>query len=119
MVQPFVRGIDNVGVCVGDIGRSVRFYETLGFEKLAESDRGVTLGFGSAKLFLFQCRTEKPAIERRLGLFGNPPGIDHISFQVSDVDAQYESLTASGVETSGAPADQDWGARAFGLQDPD
>ena len=119
MVQPFILGIDNVGVCVEDLGRSVSYYETLGFEKLAENDRGVTLGLGSAKLFLFQRRTETSATERRLGLFGNPPGIDHVSFQVSDVDALYEFLTARGIEADGAPADQDWGARAFGLRDPD
>jgi methylmalonyl-CoA/ethylmalonyl-CoA epimerase len=94
MVQPFILGIDNVGVCVEDLGRSVSYYETLGFEKLVENDRGVTLGLGSAQLFLFQCRSETRATERRPGLFGNPPGIDHVSFQVSDVDALYELLTA-------------------------
>ena len=119
MVQPFILGIDNVGVCVEDLGRSVSYYETLGFEKLAENDRGVTLGLGSAKLFVFQCRTETQATERQLGLFGNPPGIDHMSFQVSDVDALYALLTARGIELDEPPADQDWGARAFGLQDPD
>jgi methylmalonyl-CoA/ethylmalonyl-CoA epimerase len=117
--QPFILGIDNVGVSVEDLGRSVRYYERLGFEKLAENDRGVTLGLGSAKLFLFQCRTKAHATERRLGLVDNPPGIDHVSFQVSDVDALYELFTSRGIEASGTPADQDWGARAFGLQDPD
>src|SRR6516225_8059940 len=115
MVQPFILGIDNVGVCVEDLGRSVSYYETLGFEKLAENDRGVTLGLGSAKLFVFQCRTETHATERQLGLFGNPPGIDHMSFQVSDVDALFALLTARGIELDEPPADQDWGARAFGL----
>ena len=118
-MQPFILGIDNDGVCVEDLGRSVSYYETLGFEKLAENDRGVTLSLGSAKLFLFQCRTGTHLPERRLGLFGNPPGIDHVSFQVSDVDALYELLTARGIELDEPPADQDWGARAFGLQDPD
>jgi methylmalonyl-CoA/ethylmalonyl-CoA epimerase len=117
--QPFILGIDNVGLCVEDLGRSVRYYETLGFEQLGVNDRGVTLGLGSAKLFLFQCRTKTRATERLLGLFDNPPGIDHVSFQVSDVDALYEVLTSRGIEASGAPADQDWGARAFGLRDPD
>jgi catechol 2,3-dioxygenase-like lactoylglutathione lyase family enzyme len=119
MMQPYILGIDNVGVCVEDLGSSVSYYEKLGFEKVAENDRGVTLGLGGAKLFLFQRRTETHATERRLGLFGNPPGIDHVSFQVSDVDALHELLTTHGIEADGAPADQDWGARAFGLRDPD
>jgi catechol 2,3-dioxygenase-like lactoylglutathione lyase family enzyme len=119
MEQPSILGIDNVGVCVEDLERSVSYYETLGFEKLAENDRGVTLGLGEAKLFLFQCRIETHATERSLGLFSNPPGLDHVSFLVSDVDALFESLTARGIHPDGAPADQDWGARAFGLKDPD
>ena len=63
-MQPFILGIDNVGVCVEDLERSVSYYEKLGFEKLAQNDRGVTLGLGSAKLFLFQRRTEAHATER-------------------------------------------------------
>ena len=119
MVQPFILGIDNVGVCVEDLGRSVSYYETLGFEKLAENDRGVTLSLGSAKLFLFQCRTGTHLPERRLGLFGNPPGIDHISFAVADVDAFYSKLRAAGVAFGGLPEDQSWCARMVALKDPD
>jgi methylmalonyl-CoA/ethylmalonyl-CoA epimerase len=119
MAPPLVLGIDNVGVCVENLQRSVAYYQRLGFAKVAENDRGVTVGLGSAKIFLFQCRTDTRATERHLGLIGNPPGVDHLSFDVSDVDALYELLTSRGIETAGPPADEDWGARAFGLQDPD
>ena len=94
------------------------FYVDLGFETLSESERGVTVARGEAKLFLFE-GVAGPAPMRELGLFGNPPGIDHVSFLVDDVDALHDELVAQGIQTAGEPRDQDWGARAFGLLDPD
>jgi len=111
--------VDNVGICVRDLGRSVAFYGQLGFEALSENDRGVTVARGEAKLFLFEARVGGPDPARELGLFGNPPGIDHVSFLVDDVDALHGELVARGLKTAGMPSDQDWGARAFGLRDPD
>ena len=111
--------VDNVGICVRDLRRSVAFYGDLGFETLSENDRGVTVARGEAKLFLFESRVGGVASARELGLFGNPPGIDHVSFLVGDVDALHDELVARGIETAGPPSDQDWGARAFGLLDPD
>lgn len=120
MVQPTIQAIDNIGICVTDLARSMQFYQQLGFKLLAEYDRGATLGLGPAKLFLFPARSgdDRP-VGRDLGLSGNPPGIDHISFLVDDVDALHNRLTGEGIDAGPAPADQDWGARAFGLTDPD
>jgi methylmalonyl-CoA/ethylmalonyl-CoA epimerase len=75
---------------------------------------------GAAHLFIFATRQSNPSVvERELGLFGNPPGIDHISFAVADVDAMYARLRAAGVAFGGPPKDQSWGARMVGLKDPD
>ncbi len=115
-----VQGIDNIGVCVTDLRRSVEFCEQLGATRLSQDDRGVTLGLGQAKLFVFQARRDSQRRDQRaLGLFGNPPGIDHISFLVDDPDELHAQLRSRGVEAGPGPFDQDWGARAFGLQDPD
>jgi catechol 2,3-dioxygenase-like lactoylglutathione lyase family enzyme len=111
--------VDNVGICVRDLRRSVAFYADLGFKALSENDRGVTVARGEAKLFLYEARVGGGAPARELGLFENPPGIDHVSFLVDDVDALHNELVARGVKTAGAPSDEDWGARAFGLRDPD
>jgi catechol 2,3-dioxygenase-like lactoylglutathione lyase family enzyme len=110
--------IDNVGSCVGDLRRSVSFYGNLGFQMLSENDRCVTVASGEAKLFLFETRVAGQAPARELGLFENPPGIDHVSFLVEDVDALHDELVARDqdrriAERSGL------GARAFGLRDPD
>jgi methylmalonyl-CoA/ethylmalonyl-CoA epimerase len=119
-VQPAIQAIDNIGICATDLARSVDFYQRLGFGVLGENDRGVTLALGPAKLFLFSaCSGGNRPVRRRLGLFGNPPGIDHISFLVDDVDALHTNLMANGIDAGPAPADQDWGARAFAVTDPD
>jgi lactoylglutathione lyase len=111
--------VDNVGICVRDLRRSVAFYGDLGFETLSENERGVTVARGEAKLFLFETRVGGQAPARELGLLENPPGLDHVSLLVDDVDALHDELIARGIKTAGAPSDQDWGARAFGLLDPD
>ena len=115
-----VQGIDNIGICTTDVERSVAFYQRLGFSEAYRNDRGVLVAAGAAHLFIFATRrTDPPPVGRELGLFGNPPGVDHISFAVADVDAMYATLQAAGVALGGPPEDQPWGARMIGLKDPD
>ena len=76
------------------------------------------MGAGTAKLFIFQTRRGNPAaVERDFTLFQNPPGIDHISFEVQNVDRVYGE--AKGVAFNNEPEDQSWGARMVSLCDPD
>ena len=120
MAQAAIQAIDNIGICAADLPRSVRFYQQLGVAVLFEGDRGVTLALGPAKLFLFPAQPgDDRAVGRNLGLVGNPPGVDHIIFPVDDVDARHANFAAEGIEVGPPPADQDWGARAFGRTDPD
>lgn len=118
-----LKGIDNVGVAVTDLTRSIAFYEKLGFSKGQDYEadvKGCTMTAGSAVLFLFQTKQANPqAVMREPTLAQNPPGIDHISFLVEDVNQIYSALKAKGIAFLGEPADQDWGARLVGLKDPD
>ncbi|HEV8712857.1 MAG TPA: VOC family protein [Candidatus Binatia bacterium] len=118
-----LKGIDNVGVAVTDLARSVAFYEKLGFTKGYDYEadvKGCTMNAGSAVLFLFQTKQANPqTVKRDPSLAQNPPGLDHISFAVEDVNQIYTELKAKGVSFLGEPADQDWGARLVGLKDPD
>ena len=85
-----VRGIDNVGVCTSDLVQSVAFYQKLGFSEAYRNDRGVMMSTEGVNLFLFLTRkSNPPPVGRELGLFSNAPGIDHISFAVTDLDAFY------------------------------
>ena len=91
-----LEGIDNVGLCVTDLSRAVAFYQRLGFTKAFENERGVTMAAGSAKLFLFRTRCPGDgAADREFSLFENPPGLDHISFLVNDVDAFVTYINAA------------------------
>ena len=75
---------------------------------------------GMVQLFLFATKQSNPLpVERELGLFDNPPGIDHISFAVADVDSLYAELSEAGVKFGGKPENQSWGARMVGLKGPD
>ena len=115
-----MRGIDNIGICTTDLARSVAFYDKLGLSEAYRNERGVMMAAGTVQLFLFQVRRPDPApVGRELGLFGNPPGIDHISFAVADVEALYAELCTAGVAFATPPEDQSCGARMVGLKDPD
>jgi len=115
-----IKGIDNIGICVADLRRSVAFYQDLGFSSAGENDRGVTMVAGTAKLFIFQTRkVNPPPVGRDFTLFQNPPGIDHVSFEVQDVDRVYAEAKAKGVAFDNEPKDQSWGARMVSLHDPD
>ena len=118
-----LKGIDNVGVAVTDLARSIVFYEKLGFAKGDDYEAdvtGCTMTSDSAVLFLFQTKHANPqAVQREASLAQNPPGLDHISFLVDDVRQSYEEGKAKGVTFLGEPEDQDWGARIVGFKDPD
>ena len=115
-----IRGIDNIGICASDLPRSISFYRRLGFSEAYRNDRGVMMSTEGVNLFLFLTRRpDPPSVCRELDLFGNAPGIDHISFAVTDLDVLYTKLCAEGVKFGGPPEDQSWGARMVGLKDPD
>jgi len=118
-----LKGIDNIGIAVTDLPRAIAFYEKLGFSKgqdYAADVTGCTMTAESAVLFLFQTKQATPqAVQREPTLAQNPPGLDHISFLVEDVNTLYAELTAKGVAFLGEPADQEWGARLVGCKDPD
>jgi lactoylglutathione lyase len=117
-VRRMILGIDNVGVAVRDRERSMAFYQNLGFRKTFQNERGSTMTAGSTKLFLFPA-ADRGVPLRKITLEANPPGIDHLSFLVDDVDRTNTELTARGVSFLASPADQSWGARTAVLRDPD
>jgi catechol 2,3-dioxygenase-like lactoylglutathione lyase family enzyme len=119
-LKSMINGVDNIGICVTDLKKSVEFYQTLGFTKAYENERGVTMMAGTSKLFIFQTRkTNSAPVAREFTLFQNAPGIDHISFAVENVDQLYADAKAKGIVFNSEPKDQAWGARMVSLRDPD
>jgi catechol 2,3-dioxygenase-like lactoylglutathione lyase family enzyme len=119
-LKSMIDSVDNIGICVTDLKKSVEFYQALGFTKAYQNDRGVTMVAGTSRLFVFQTRkTNSGPVARDFTLFQNPPGIDHVSFAVEDVDRLYAEAKAKGIVFNGEPKDQTWGARMVSLRDPD
>jgi len=115
-----IERIDNVGVGVSDLDRALDFYRRLGFEVLEreEDTPSATLQAGSVRLWVFRGLGGPPP-SRAPDPAANPPGLDHVSLWVEDVDVAYESLRSGGLAFEAEPADQPWGARATSLLDPD
>jgi catechol 2,3-dioxygenase-like lactoylglutathione lyase family enzyme len=111
-------GLDNVGLAVRDLERSVAFYQGLGFLKIFANERGCTMSVGPSKIFLFPS-ADQETLTRSVTLVANPPGIDHLSFLVEDVDRAYAEIRSRGINFLTSPADQSWGARTAVLRDPD
>ena len=72
-----LKGIDNVGIAVTDLRRSIAFYEKLGFSKGQDYEAdvtGCTMTAGSAVLFLFQTKqAAPPAVQDDDVMYGYVP----------------------------------------------
>lgn len=114
MNEPVARieSLSAVTLTVGEIGRSVRFYESLGFRQRPGQK---VPGFAS-----FELGGTPPGYLNLLeGPHGKVEGWGRAIFYVSDVDAFYRQALAAGHAPAFAPRDAPWGERYFHLVDPD
>lgn len=103
-----IKRIKFIGIPVGDQDRALEFYtQKLGFRILTDqqftpTQRWIELSIPGAEtgISLFT----PPGHETRVGTFVNT------SWEVDDVEKAYETLLARGVEFSGPPVKQAWGA---------
>ncbi|PKB83092.1 MAG: glyoxalase [SAR202 cluster bacterium Io17-Chloro-G9] len=105
-----VTRISAVTLAVGDMARSVAFYQSaVGLELLyggrGEDFTSFRLGDGFLNLILVS--------KRDWSWWGR------VILYVDDVDAMYQQLTAAGQTPSTAPQDAPWGERFFHINDPD
>ena len=114
-----IEGFDNIGVAVTDYDRAVDFYKKLGFDVTFEDGDGGSLQAGNAVLYVFKTSSVTEPQARDVSLTSNPPGIDHISFRVPDVDDVYAKLRGKGLPIESGPEDQSWGSRTITVLDPD
>jgi len=108
-----IESLSAVTLTVTDIGRSMRFYESLGFERkpgdAVPGFASYVLGGGAQPAYL-------NLLEAPHGSFG---GWGRVIVYVSDVDAFYARLLAIGATPDFAPTDAPWGERYFHVADPD
>ena len=133
-----IRGIHHTAISTGDLQRSLAFYrDLLGFETVFEagwpagteaadkitglsgsSARFAMLRAGNTFIELFQYQSPAP----RPGDPSRPVcdhGITHICLDVTDVEAEYQRLTAAGMRFHCSPQDLGGGTKTTYGRDPD
>ena len=104
---------------IGDVNRSVDFYEALGFEELSRMpirDEAVNVFMGlpgdGARLEL----THNYGVEA----YDLGTGYNHIAVTVEDLDAKLEELAANGIKPEKPPYQvREGGSRICFVRDPD
>ncbi|MDT0263971.1 VOC family protein [Jatrophihabitans lederbergiae] len=129
--------VHHVGLTVSDLERTAQFYELFGGKEISadhfcgpQFDRGlgvdgadfdtkmIQVGALLIELLSYHEPTRKPYTSRNCDI-----GAPHVAFQVDDIFAAYERVTATGVESYSPPQMVTEGAFADGyfvyLKDPD
>lgn len=109
MTAPFRSRTSHIGLCVSDLGRSLRFYvDGLGFEKFARFELERAIAEVDPPVKLTSLFVQKDGLRVELlhyaspGVFGVPSnrrnqlGLTHFSFVVEDVDAAAADLVRFG-----------------------
>jgi len=105
-----LRCISAVTLGTRNMGRSVLFYDRLGFELRygGAAASFTSYAVGAAALNLIAASANEPW-----------PWWGRIIFYVADVDTFHARALAQGLAPDTPPADGDWGERYFHITDPD
>nr|WP_047168046.1 VOC family protein [Sphingomonas sp. Y57] len=132
-----IRSVQHLGMCVGDLDRSIQFYEGhLGFVLILRvsfdpPDYDAILGLDGArgevallelpscgfKLELFEFAHPRPLADQQRPTPARI-GLTHLCFEVDDADALHARLAARGIEFHCRPAQSKSGRATYG-RDPD
>ena len=91
-----LNGIQHVGIPTNDIEKTIRFYETLGFEVAFQTvNEGADEKVAFLKLNTLVIETyENKAAKMEAG------AIDHIAIDVKDIEKVYEMISEAGLNTT-------------------
>jgi catechol 2,3-dioxygenase-like lactoylglutathione lyase family enzyme len=105
-----IEAISAITLATHDMGRSFRFYGSLGFDTLYGGENASFTSFRAGPGYL---NLIAQGDEKRWSWWGR------VIFYVDDVDALYARALAAGHHPSTTPRDAEWGERYFHLTDPD
>ncbi len=108
MPQPI--RFEGLSLPVSDVGRSVAFYQQLGFQVEQSSPVFALLRLGEGTLGLLRAKLPDETQQIR--------GRIHVELSTEDLDKLYEELKSSGLTFSEPPHDEPW-ERAMSTSDPD
>jgi glyoxylase I family protein len=114
-----LKRLDNIGIAVADARRSLEFYiQKLGFEgDVTGGEGGARLG--DISLYIFESKSPQPVQRRTDDYYDNPAGIDHLAFEVDDIEAAGAELESRGIAFLGAVVGEPGSFRYRGFHDPD
>ncbi len=116
-----LKRLDNIGVAVRDLARAHGFYiGVLGMEAppLQEGASGFSASLGDVALYVFATDgAGEPG--RSADLEHNPPGIDHLAFEVEDYEAAQRDLESRGVSFVHDSVGEPGGFQYRGFEDPE
>lgn len=114
-----LKRLDNIGIAVKNARVSLSFYiEKLGFEGTVSDGEG-SCRLGDVALYIFESKSDSPGDTRSDQYYGNPRGLDHLAFEVDDIDAAGAELEKRGVAFLGATVGEPGQFRYRGFHDPD
>ena len=114
-----IKSVSGITCYVKNLNKTVKFYETLGFEtKKKEADHATLYSNWFWIDFLVIAKNERAAFTKGADLTNKGAGV-FLYLSVDDVDESHKSLLAKGLKPSTKPQDQSWGNREFMLRDPD
>jgi catechol 2,3-dioxygenase-like lactoylglutathione lyase family enzyme len=105
-----IESISAITLATHDMARAVGFYAMLGFDLIHGGADAAFTSFSAGTGYL---NLVAQPVHRRWAWWGR------VIFYVTDVDALYAHVVASGHRPDTAPRDAAWGERFFHLTDPD
>ena len=116
-----LKRLDNIGVAASDVARAHGFCTgVLGMEAppLQEGAGGFSARLGDVALYIFATDgTGEPG--RSAATEHNPPGIDHLAFEVEDYEAAQRDLESHGVSFVHDSVGEPGGFQYRGFEDPE
>lgn len=114
-----LKRLDNIGIAVANAERSITFYrDTLGLPATLRGTEG-TVDLGGLSLYIFETSTSVAPTGRDADPYSNPVGLDHLAFEVEDIDEAIREYEARGVVFLAAIVGEPGEFRYRGFADPD
>lgn len=116
-----LKRLDNIGISVTDLGNErTLFRDHLGMEIVNDADESFFAKLGDVGFWVFKTQHPSPqSVGRGMDFQKNHPGLDHVAFEVDDVDAAYVKLRGAGVRFLLEPSNAPWGVRRAVFADTD
>ncbi len=114
-----IKSVSGITCYVKDINKTVKFYETLGFDfKKKEIDHATCYSNWFWIDFISIASENKPEFQKEANLSNKGAGL-FLYLSVDNVDDFYKGILSKGLKPSSEPRDWPWGNREFVIRDPD